>query len=151
GGATLTHRGQNLRVGDKVMQVKNDYDRDVFNGDVGVVSKVDVEGRALTAQFDGREVSYEDAAIDALTLAYAASIHKSQGSEYPAVVIPLLTSHFVMLSRNLVYTGVTRARRLCVLVADPKALALALGETRRESRATRLAVRLNQSLERAAT
>jgi exodeoxyribonuclease V alpha subunit len=81
-----------------------------------------------------------------LTLAYATSIHKSQGSEYPAVVIPLLTSHFVMLSRNLVYTAVTRGKKLCVLVADPRALKLALGETRREERVTRLAERLRQTL-----
>lgn len=147
----ITLRGQQICVGDKVMQTKNDYERDVYNGDVGVVSRVDIEARALCVKFDSREVSYEDAAIDALTLAYAASIHKSQGSEYPAVVIPLLTSHFVMLSRNLLYTAVTRARRLCVLVADPRAIALALAETRREVRATGLQDRLRQlaaSLER---
>lgn len=141
-GPSITLRGQCFRVGDKVMQIKNDYDRDVYNGDVGFVSQVDVEAHSLVVQFDGRDVTYQDAALETLTLAYAASIHKSQGSEYPAVVIPLLTSHFVMLSRNLVYTGVTRARKLCVLVADPRALALALGETRRELRATHLAQRL---------
>ncbi|HEY6723432.1 MAG TPA: AAA family ATPase, partial [Polyangiaceae bacterium] len=146
----LALRGQQLRVGDKVMQTKNDYDRDVYNGDVGVVSSVASEARALKVRFDGREVSYEDAAIEALTLAYAATVHKSQGSEYPAVVIPLLTSHFVMLSRNLVYTGVTRARRVCVLVADPKALSLALAETRREQRSTRLAHRLRLLTQRRA-
>lgn len=138
----VTLRGQQLRVGDKVMQTKNDYDRDVYNGDVGIVSSVAPESRTLKVRFDGREVVYEDAAVEALTLAYAATVHKSQGSEYPAVVLPLLTSHFVMLSRNLVYTGVTRARRVCVLVADPRALSLALAETRREQRNTRLAERL---------
>ncbi len=141
-GPSLTVRSQNLRAGDKVMQLKNDYDREVFNGDVGVISEVDSEARTLSVIFDGRTVQYEDAALESLSLAYAVSIHKSQGSEYPAVVMPLLTSHFVMLSRNLLYTGVTRARRLCVLVADPKALALALGETRREVRASFLSERL---------
>jgi len=146
-GDGLSLRGQVLRVGDKVMQTKNDYDRDVYNGDVGVVSSVATEARTLKVRFDGREVTYEDNAIEALTLAYAASIHKSQGSEYPAVVIPLLTSHFVMLSRNLVYTGVTRARRVCVLVADPRALSVALAETRRELRVTQLAARLEQLMQ----
>lgn len=150
-GDGLSVRGQNLKVGDKVMQVKNDYDRDVFNGDVGIVTRVDAETRSVEVQFDTRSVKYEEAAVDALTLAYAASIHKSQGSEYPAVVIPLLTSHFVMLSRNLVYTAVTRARKLCVLVADPRALALALAETRRETRATGLAERLAQLCRTGAT
>jgi exodeoxyribonuclease V alpha subunit len=97
--------------------------------------------------FEGRPVPYEAPDLDALVLAYATSIHKSQGSEYPAVVVPLLTSHFVMLSRNLVYTAVTRARRLCVLVADPRALRLALGEVRREERLTGLVERLKNRLE----
>ena len=96
--------------------------------------------------FDERQVEYQDADLEALTLAYATSIHKSQGSEYPAVVIPLLTSHFVMLSKNLLYTAVTRAKRLCVLVADPRALELALAETRREERLTRLAERISAAL-----
>ena len=147
GGEGLALRGVALKVGDKVMQTKNDYDRDVYNGDVGVVSSVASEARTLKVRFDGREVTYEDAAVESLMLAYAASIHKSQGSEYPAVVIPLLTSHFVMLSRNLVYTGVTRARRVCVLVADPRALSIALAETRREHRVTKLAARLQALME----
>jgi exodeoxyribonuclease V alpha subunit len=130
------------RVGDKVMQTKNDYEREVYNGDIGVIVRVSVEDERLTVRFDDREVEYEDAALDVLVLAYATSIHKSQGSEYPAVVVPLLTTHFVMLSRNLVYTAVTRGKRLCVLVADPRALRLALGEVRREERLTRLAERL---------
>jgi exodeoxyribonuclease V alpha subunit len=141
-GVAIESRGQKLRVGDKVMQTRNDYDRDVFNGDLGRVSFVDVEERKLLVRFDGRDVAYEDANLEELTLAYATSIHKSQGSEYPAVVLALLSAHFVMLSRNLLYTGVTRAKSLCVLVTDPRALRMALGETRKEERSTRLAERL---------
>ena len=129
-----------------MLQLKNDYEREVYNGDLGVIDVVNVDERRLSVRFDGRSVEYQDADLDALTLAYATSIHKSQGSEYPAVVIPLLTSHFVMLSRNLVYTAVTRGKKLCVLVADPRALKLALGEVRREERQTRLAERLRLAL-----
>ncbi len=141
-GPQLVSRGQTLREGDKVMQTRNDYEREVFNGDIGRVALVDAEARRLVVRFDDRDVVCEDSHLDALLLAYATSIHKSQGSEYPAVVIPLLTAHFVMLSRNLLYTAVTRARRLCVLVADPRALRLALAETRKEERLTRLSARL---------
>ncbi len=141
-GPALESRGQKLRLGDKIMQTRNDYEREAFNGDIGVVTAVDLEGRKLTVRFDQRDVQYDDPSLASLTLAYATSIHKSQGSEYPAVVIPLLTSHFVMLSRNLVYTAVTRAKKLCVLAADPRAIRLALAETRREERMTRLSARL---------
>lgn len=133
-----------LRVGDKVLQTKNDYDKDVYNGDVGEVLSVNREERKLRVRFDEREVDYEKGELESLVLAYATSIHKSQGSEYPAVVIPLLTAHFVMLSRNLLYTAVTRAKKLCVLIADPKALSIALGETRKEQRLSRLAERLRR-------
>jgi len=143
-GPALDSRGQKLRLGDKVMQTRNDYEREAFNGDIGVISSVDLEGRKLGVRFDQRDVEYDDPSLDSLTLAYATSIHKSQGSEYPAVVIPLLTAHFVMLSRNLVYTAVTRAKKLCVLAADPRAIRLALAETRREERMTRLAERLRR-------
>jgi exodeoxyribonuclease V alpha subunit len=145
-GPAIEHHGQTFRVGDKVLQLKNDYEREVHNGDLGIVQRVSLEERQLTARFDGRDVVYQDADLDMLTLAYATSIHKSQGSEYPAVVIPLLTAHFVMLSRNLVYTAVTRGKKLCVLVADPRALKLALGEVRREERVTRLTERLRVAL-----
>jgi exodeoxyribonuclease V alpha subunit len=141
-GAALESGGRVLRTGDKVLQTRNDYDKDVFNGDVGRILSVAPEEGSLVVRFDGRDVTYQRGEQDALALAYATTIHKSQGSEYPAVVIPLLTTHFVMLSRNLVYTAVTRAKKLCVLVADPKALALALAETRKEERLTGLAERL---------
>jgi len=141
-GPVLESRGQKLRVGDKVMQTRNDYERDVFNGDLGVITAVEPTERRVRVRFDEREVDLEDADLESLTLAYATSIHKSQGSEYPAVVLPLLSTHFVMLSRNLLYTAVTRAKQLCVVVADPRALKLALSEVRREERSTRLTQRL---------
>ncbi|AQS89056.1 recombinase RecD [Neoasaia chiangmaiensis] len=112
--------------GDKVMQIANDYDRDVFNGDLGVIDRIDVEEGELTVLFDGREVVYGFGELDELVLAYATTIHKSQGSEYPAVVIPLVTQHYAMLARNLLYTGVTRGRKLVVLVGQKKALAIAV-------------------------
>ncbi|PYD74852.1 SF1B family DNA helicase RecD2 [Novacetimonas pomaceti] len=112
--------------GDKVMQIANDYDRDVFNGDLGVIGRIDVEEGELTVSFDGRDVVYGFGELDELVLAYATTIHKSQGSEYPAVVIPLVTQHYAMLARNLLYTGVTRGRKLVVLVGQKKALAIAV-------------------------
>jgi len=112
--------------GDKVMQVENNYDRDVYNGDLGIVRGIDLEQSELTVDFDGRGVSYGFGELDELVLAYATTIHKSQGSEYPAVVIPLTTQHYTMLMRNLLYTGITRARRLVVLVGQRKALAIAV-------------------------
>ncbi|WP_264996364.1 SF1B family DNA helicase RecD2, partial [Kozakia baliensis] len=112
--------------GDKVMQIANDYDRDVFNGDLGVIDRIDIEEGELTVSFDGREVVYGLGELDELVLAYATTIHKSQGSEYPAVVIPLVTQHYAMLARNLLYTGVTRGRKLVVLVGQKKALTIAV-------------------------
>jgi exodeoxyribonuclease V alpha subunit len=146
-GEPLTRGLRVFRVGDKVMQLKNDYDRAIWNGDIGVVASVDAKAGSLSVRFDddmppGRLVAYEPAALDNLTLAYACSVHKAQGSEYPAVVIPLLTSHFVMLSVKLLYTAVTRGKRLVVLVADPRAIALALAEARKDERYSHLAERL---------
>ncbi len=145
-GPAMMLRGAPMRVGDKVMQTRNDYERDVFNGDVGWVQSLDPEGRRLTVEYDGRLVRYDEAEMDALVLAYAVSVHKSQGSEYPAVVLPLMTTHYVMLTRNLLYTAVTRARKLCVLVTEPKAMRLAVSEDRREERATWLAQRLTAAV-----
>ncbi len=126
GEARVERFGSTYGAGDKVMQVVNDYDRDVFNGDLGIVSRVDSEEGELVATFDGREVTYGFGELDELSLAYATTIHKSQGSEYPAVVIPLTTQHYAMLARNLLYTGVTRGKRLVVLVGQRKALAIAV-------------------------
>ncbi|MDQ4061804.1 MAG: ATP-dependent RecD-like DNA helicase, partial [Pseudomonadota bacterium] len=112
--------------GDKVMQVENNYDKDVYNGDLGVVRQIDLMEGEMLVDFEGREVAYGFGELDELVLAYATTIHKSQGSEYPAVVIPLTTQHYTMLKRNLVYTGVTRGKRLVVLVGQRKALAIAV-------------------------
>ena len=143
-GDSLARGGFKYRQGDRVMQIRNNYDKDVFNGDIGTVSAVDIEDRSLTVLFDGRTVSYEDSELDELTLAYATTIHKSQGSEYPVVVIPLLMTHFVMLQRNLVYTGITRAKRLCILVGTTKALAYAIHNQTVQKRNTRLKERLHE-------
>lgn len=118
--------GWNFRVGDRVIQTENNYDRDVYNGDLGVVEKVDEIEQELTASFEGRPVVYDFGSLDELSLAYALSIHKSQGGEYPCVVIPVHTQHYLMLQRNLLYTGITRGRKLVVLVGAKKALALAV-------------------------
>jgi exodeoxyribonuclease V alpha subunit len=124
--------------GDKVMQIENDYDKDVYNGDLGVVSRIDMEEGELCVGFNGREVTYGFGELDELVLAYATTIHKSQGSEYPAVVIPLSTQHYPMLQRNLVYTGVPRGKRLVVLVGQRKALAIAVKGARARRRWSRL-------------
>ncbi|MFT9324882.1 MAG: ATP-dependent RecD-like DNA helicase, partial [Acetobacter sp.] len=126
GDVKIERFGWTYGPGDKVMQIANDYDRDVFNGDLGVIDKIDVEEGELTVLFDGREVVYGFGELDELVLAYATTIHKSQGSEYPVVVIPLVTQHYTMLARNLLYTGVTRGRKLVVLVGQKKALAIAV-------------------------
>jgi exodeoxyribonuclease V alpha subunit len=149
-GESLMRGGRVFRKGDKVMQLKNDYDRGVFNGDVGIVTRVLPEEDTLYVGYDpaqggtaaDREVLYDSSTLDELTVAYAQSIHKAQGSEYPAVVIPVLTSHFVMLSRNLLYTAVTRGKRLVVLVCDPRAIRLALSLDRRDERRSRLSCRM---------
>ena len=118
--------GWSFGPGDKVMQVANNYERDVFNGDLGLVAAINLEEGVLTASFEGRAVEYGFGELDELVLAYATTIHKSQGSEYPAVVIPLATQHYAMLARNLLYTGVTRGKRLVVIVGSRRALAMAV-------------------------
>ena len=118
--------GWTFSPGDKVMQIENDYDKEVYNGDIGYVDDVDPDAGELTARFDGRSVTYGFGELDTLVPAYAATIHKSQGSEYPAVIIPVMTQHYTMLQRNLLYTGVTRGKRLVVLVGQRKAVAIAV-------------------------
>jgi len=131
-----------FRVGDRVMQLRNDYDKDVYNGDVGRVVRVARQERELVVNFDEREVAFTSDDLDELALAYAATVHKSQGSEYPAVVIPLHTQHFVMLARSLLYTAVTRGKRLVVLVGTDKALGIAVRNAKVAMRCTHLASRL---------
>ncbi len=118
--------GWTFAPGDKVMQIENDYDKEVYNGDIGYIDDVDLDASELTASFDGRSVTYGLGELDTLVPAYAVTIHKSQGSEFPAVIIPVMTQHYTMLQRNLLYTGVTRGKRLAVLVGQKKAVAIAV-------------------------
>jgi exodeoxyribonuclease V alpha subunit len=134
--------GYKFSAGDKVMQTVNNYDRDVYNGDIGYVTDVDSEEQELAVNFEGRTVSYAFGELDEIVLCYATSIHKSQGSEYPAVVIPLSTQHYMMLERNLVYTGITRGKRLVVLVGQKRALAMAVKGRDVERRWSKLQERL---------
>ena len=138
----LARGGYTFKEGDRVMQLRNNYDKDVYNGDLGYVRSVDMEERTLTVDFDGQMVEYEASELDELTLAYATTIHKSQGSEYPIVVMPVLMTHYVMLQRNLIYTGITRAKKICVLVGQTKALAYAIHNMKVLKRNTRLKERL---------
>ena len=141
------HRGGFVfRARDKVMQIRNNYDKEVFNGDIGVVESVDLQERNLTVRFDDRSVQYDISELDELVLAYAVTIHKSQGSEYPVVVIPLLMNHYVMLQRNLLYTGITRAKKALVLAGTKKALAYSVRNVTVLDRNTMLGERLRAEL-----
>ncbi len=135
--------GFSFRVSDKVMQVKNNYDKEVFNGDIGRITSIDPEHQEITISFDGRDIPYDYTDLDEIVLAYAVSVHKSQGSEYPAVVMPILTQHYVLLQRNLVYTAVTRGRKLVVMVGTMKALAIGVNNDKTRKRYTYLRHRLN--------
>lgn len=141
-GEALQRGERFFRIGDKVMQIRNNYDKDVYNGDIGRISLVDIKEKCLVVRFDDRPVSYEWEELDDIVAAYAISIHKSQGSEYPAVVIPLMAQHYLLLQRNLIYTGVTRGKRLVVLVGETRALAMAVNNNRMLKRHTWLARRL---------
>lgn len=131
------------RVGDRVMQIKNDYGKGVFNGDIGFVESLDMDERTLNVRFDDNLVEYESGDFSELTLAYACTIHKSQGSEYPVVVMPIMTVNYIMLQRNLVYTGITRAKKLCIVIGEKKALAMAVKNQTVLKRNTRLKERLH--------
>jgi len=133
-----------FRLGDRVLQTKNDYEKDVFNGDLGHIEDVDVEEGEVLVSFDGRTVAYDRTELDELAPAYAISIHKSQGSEYPAVVVPILTQHYVMLRRNLIYTALTRARRLAILIGSRRAMLLGLRNAGGDRRHTYLNYRLRE-------
>jgi exodeoxyribonuclease V alpha subunit len=141
----VTRYGWTFRVGDKVMQVVNNYDKDVFNGDIGRVVGIDRDEQQLTLRFDGLEVAYGFDELDELVLSYAATIHKSQGSEYPCVVVPIHTQHYMLLQRNLLYTAVTRGRKLVVLVGTKKAIAMAVKRVNSRRRITTLRERLMES------
>ena len=126
------------------MQIRNNYEKEVFNGDIGTVDRVDLEDRTLTVRFDDRLVDYDATELDELVLAYATTIHKAQGSEYPVVVMPVLMTHYVMLQRNLLYTGITRAKKGLVLVGTKKAIAHAVRTGTVTKRNTKLCERLQQ-------
>ncbi len=134
--------GRTYRAGDRVMQIRNNYDKEVFNGDMGRVAEIDLEEQVVTVRMDERSIRYDFLELDELVHAYAVSVHKAQGSEFPAVVIPLLPTHYMMLQRNLLYTGVTRAQKLVVLVGTPRAVAIAVRNDRAHQRYSGLAERL---------
>jgi len=136
------HGSRVFRVGDKVLQMRNNYTKQIFNGDLGRVVEIDIEEQRLVVNFDGERVEYEFSELDELVHAFAMSVHKSQGSEYRAVVIPILTQHYMMLQRNLLYTGVTRAKELVVLVGTQKAIGIAVRNDKVAQRNSRLARRL---------
>ena len=142
GDTGLRRSGILYREADKVMQIRNNYEKEVFNGDVGRILSVDMENGELRVLFDGRTVNYDTSELDELTLAYATTIHKAQGSEYPIVVMPLMMTHYVMLQRNLLYTGVTRAKKVLVLVGTAKAVSCAVRNVTVHRRNTMLKVRL---------
>ena len=131
-----------FRVNDKVMQIKNNYDKEVFNGDIGKIKRIDLENREVTISFDAQDVPYDFTDLDEIVLAYAVSVHKSQGSEYPVVIIPIHTQHYVLLQRNLIYTAVTRGKKLVILVGTRKALAIGVKNDRTAKRYTYLKYRL---------
>lgn len=142
-GESLTRGGYTFRRGDKVMQIRNNYDKNVFNGDIGYITSVDTNERTLSVIYDGKVVEYDVSELDEITLAYSITIHKSQGSEFPIVVMPVTMKHYVMLQRNLIYTGITRAKKICVLVGTTKALAYAIHNQTVSKRNTKLKERLN--------
>ena len=131
-----------FRLHDKVMQIRNNYDKNVYNGDVGTISGIDDINRIIYINFEGYAVEYQLAEMDEVVLAYAMTIHKSQGSEYPVVIAPLTTQHFMMLQRNLLYTCITRAKKVFILVGSKKAIAMAVKNNRVTERNTRLSERL---------
>lgn len=143
GGQALTRLGRTFKRGDRVMQLRNNYQLEVFNGDSGRVSKIDFEAQELSVDFDGRQVVYDSVDLDELTLAYAITIHKSQGSEFPVVIIPVTSSHHIMLRRNLLYTAITRGRNFVVLIGSIQAVRRALANDSELARHSHLARKLS--------
>jgi exodeoxyribonuclease V alpha subunit len=135
--------GYTYRIGDKVMQIENDYEKEVFNGDIGFITAIEADANEVTIDFDGHTVNYGFGELDEIVLCYATTIHKSQGSEYPAVVIPIMTQHYMMLARNLLYTGITRGEKLVVLVGQKKAVGMAVRGNKDRRRWSKLRERLS--------
>jgi len=143
--AEIVRGGVILRVGDRVIQKKNDYTREVFNGDMGAIASIDLEEQEVTVQFAERFVNYDYADLDEITLAWSVTVHKAQGSEYPVVILPMFMQHYMMLSRHLLYTGLTRAKKLAILVGPKKAIGLAVRQVKDQQRYTLLAHRLRST------
>jgi exodeoxyribonuclease V alpha subunit len=141
-GFEIIYGGFRYRVGDKVMQIRNNYDKNVFNGDIGRISRIDTENRTVSVNVDGRDIEYEYPELDELAAAYAVSVHKSQGSEYPVVVMPLVMAHYMMLQRNLLYTGITRGKKLVVVIGSKRAMYISVKNDKISARHTRLEERL---------
>jgi exodeoxyribonuclease V alpha subunit len=143
-GPVVQRFGRMCRVGDRVMQIRNNYDKDVFNGDLGRIKRLDLVEQQVIVEMDDREVPYEFTDMDELLPAYAISVHKSQGNEYPCVIMPVLTQHFILLQRNLLYTAITRGKKLVILVGSKKALAIAVRNNKTSARFSRLKERLQR-------
>ena len=141
-GPSLQRYGRTYRVGDRVMQIRNNYDKDVFNGDLGHIKHLDLVDQEIIVELDGREVPYDFTDIDELIPAYAITVHKSQGNEYPAVIVPLLTQHYILLQRNLLYTAITRGKKLVILIGSKKALGIAVRNNKTATRYSCLQDRL---------
>jgi exodeoxyribonuclease V alpha subunit len=146
-GKSVSHGGYEYKIGDRIMQLKNNYDKNVFNGDIGQITEINHTDKTIICKYDSRIVPYDFTELDELTLAYAISIHKSQGSEYDAVIIPIFTQHFTLLQRNLIYTAITRAKKLCILIGQTKAIAMAVKNNKTTKRKTFLKELLTTELD----
>jgi exodeoxyribonuclease V alpha subunit len=135
-------RGNTFKMGDKVMHLINNYQKEVFNGDIGTISAIDRKKEVLSVDYYGRIVNYDFEEMNEISLSYAISIHKSQGSEYPAVIVPIMNQHFVLLQRNLLYTAITRGKNLVILIGTKKALSIAINNNKPKKRLSGLAFRL---------
>jgi exodeoxyribonuclease V alpha subunit len=143
---SLQKFGCSFSVKDKVMQIQNNYQKEVYNGDIGIIKHINKEEGEMIITFDGRDIAYDISELDEIVLSYAMTIHKSQGSEYPAVIIPLMTQHYAMLQKNLVYTAITRGKRLVILVGQKKALAIAVQNNKATRRWSMLEGRLYSAI-----
>ena len=141
------YTGVYYKIADPVMQLRNNYDKNIFNGDIGTIVDINIEDRALFVDFYGKIVEYDYSDLNELVLAYSISIHKSQGSEYTAAIIPVFTQHFTLLQRNLIYTAITRAKKLCIFIGQPKAIAIAIKNNKSLVRKTFLKEYLTTDLE----
>ena len=130
--------GQVFALGDKVMQMENNYDKDTYNGDIGIISAIDKDEQEITIDFYGNKVPYDYADLDQITLSYATTIHKSQGSEYPAIIIPITMQSYMMLRRNLIYTAITRGKKLVIVIGEKKAFAMAVRDSKSSNRYSKL-------------